>query len=150
MNASDDDDVAAIAALIARQFASVSWTSGTPADWQAFAADFVQDAPLYPSGRPARRQTVEGFVERMQGLAATKLRSFEESVVGTDIRVFGNLAVALAACEIVENGAKVSRGVEALLLIRDEGRWRIVSQAWDMASEAKPLPGHLAGGAARA
>jgi ketosteroid isomerase-like protein len=145
----DDDDVSAIAALVARQFASVSWSPAVPADWQAFAADFFQDASLYPAARPASRQTVEGFIERMEGLAGTTLRSLEETVVGTDIQVFGNVAVALAGCEITENDAKVGRGVEALLLIKDEGRWRIVSQAWDMTSEAKPLPQHLTGGKAR-
>jgi ketosteroid isomerase-like protein len=150
MEQSDDgDDVSTIAGLIARQFASVSWSRSVPADWQAFAADFFQGASLYPAARPARRQTVEGFIERMKGLAATKLRSFEETVVGADIQVFGNVAVALAACEISENDAKVSRGVEALLLIKDDGRWQIVSQTWDMASEANPLPERLAGGGTR-
>lgn len=144
------DDLSAIAALIGRQFASVSWSSGKPADWQAFAADFFRDASLYPAARPARRQTVEGFVERMKSLAGTKLRSFEETLLGTDIQLFGNVAVALAACEIIENGAQVSRGVEALLLIKNEGTWKIVSQTWDMASEAKQIPERLTGGKARA
>ena len=32
-------DARAIEQLIARQFASVSWAPGRPADWQAFVAD---------------------------------------------------------------------------------------------------------------
>jgi hypothetical protein len=63
------DDVQAIEALIARQFGSLSWTPETMADWDAFAADFIPEASLYPAARPAKRQTVEGFVERMKGLA---------------------------------------------------------------------------------
>ncbi len=39
-------DVRAIEALIARQFASLGWAPGTPADWAAFAADFLPGAPL--------------------------------------------------------------------------------------------------------
>jgi ketosteroid isomerase-like protein len=136
-------DVVAIEALIARQFASLSWAPGKPADWEAFAADFYPDAALYPAARPAKRQTVEAFVERMMGLAATRLRSFKETVLGTEVHVFGNVAVALAACEIIENEAGVSRGVEALLLVKDEGRWRIVSQAWDTESDTKPIPARL-------
>ena len=42
-----------------------------------------------------------------------------------------------------------NRGVEALLLIKDEGVWRIVSQAWDTESESKPIPLHLVGGKTR-
>src|SRR5215218_10169845 len=125
------DDVQAIEAVIARQFASLSWTPGTPADWAGFAADFFPEASLYPATRPAKRQPVEAFIERMKGLVGTKLRSFEEVVLGTEIRVFGNVAVALAACEITENGSEVNRGVEMLLLIKDAGAWQIVSQAWD-------------------
>jgi hypothetical protein len=115
--------------MIARQFGSLTWTTETPANWDTFAADFFPEATLYPAARPAQRQTVEAFVERMKGLAGTKLRSFHEVVVGTEVRVFGNIAVALAACEMTENDGQVNRGVEMLLLIKDEGAWRIVSQA---------------------
>ena len=53
------DDVRAIEALVTRQSASLTWAPGTSADWDAFAADFFPEASLYPSARPARRQTVE-------------------------------------------------------------------------------------------
>ena len=75
------DDVRAIEAVIARQFASLSWAPGTSADWDAFAADFFPEASLYPAVRPVKRQTVEAFIERMKGLAGTKLRSFQEAVL---------------------------------------------------------------------
>ena len=138
-------DVEAIQALIARQFGSLSWTPETSADWNAFATDFFPEASLYPAARPAKRQTVDGFVERMKGLAGTKLRCFHEVVLGTEVRVFGNVAVALAACEMTENDGEVNRGVEMLLLIKNEGAWRIVSQAWDTESPANPIPLHLEG-----
>jgi hypothetical protein len=83
-----------------------------------FAADFYPDGSLYPAARPAQRQTVPAFVARMQGLAAARLRSFEEGVLGSEVHVFGNIAVALAACEMTENGVDANRGVEALLLIK--------------------------------
>jgi hypothetical protein len=143
------DDIEAIEALIARQFSSLNWSPGTSADWNAFAADFLPEASLYPSSRPAKRQSVGAFVERMQGLAGTKLRSFHETVLGTRIHVFGNVAVAVAACEMIENGTEANRGVEMLLLVKDQGVWRIVSQAWDSASPSMPIPDSLLGGAAR-
>ena len=140
-----DGDVRAIQSLIARQFASLSWAPGAPADWEAFAADFLPEAPLYPAARPVRRQTAAAFVERMKALAGTKLRSFREGVLGTEVRVFGNVAVALAACEMTENEADVSRGVEMLLLVKDDGAWRIAAQAWDTESPSKPIPRQLVG-----
>ena len=139
------DDVQAIEAVIARQFASLNWSPGTSADWEGFAADFFPEASLYPAARPAKRQTVEAFIQRMKGLAGTKLRSFEEAVLGTEIHVFGNVAVAVAVCEMTENGAEVHRGVEMLLLIKNAGVWQIVSQAWDRESPSQPIPLRLLG-----
>lgn len=141
-----DEDVRAIEALIDRQFASLSWARGEPADWERFAADFVDDAPLYAAARPAQGQSVRQFIERMKGLAGTGLYSFHETVLGTEVRIFGNVAVALAGCEITENDTDVSRSVEALLLIKDEGRWRIAAQAWDGENDANPLPPDLTQG----
>jgi hypothetical protein len=141
-----NDDRRAIEAIIERQFGSLNWSPGRSADWQAFTADFFPDASLYPAARPVRRQTVAEFIERMKGLAGTKLRTFKERVLGSEIHIYGNVAMALAGCEITENGAEVSRGVEALLLVKDEGVWHIVSQAWDTESETKPIPEYLGGG----
>ena len=80
----------------------------------------------------------------MKNLVGTKLRSFQEVVLGTEVRVFGNVAVALAACEMTENDAEVSRGVEMLLLVKDDCAWRIAAQAWDTESPSKRIPPHLA------
>jgi ketosteroid isomerase-like protein len=144
------EDVQAIEAIIARQFGSLNWNSGTEGDWETFAADFHPAAALFPAARPARRQTVGDFVARMKGLAGTTLRSFHEEVIGTHVHVFGNVAVAVAACEVTENDADVNRGVEMLLLVRDEGQWRIVSQAWDTENPSKPIPAFLTVGQSRA
>lgn len=136
-------DEEAIRQVVSRQFGSLDWCEGKDADWQAFAGDFHSDASLFPSARPAQKQTVEGFMERMKGLAHRDLRSFRERLLGTEVSIFGNVAIAMAACEITENNDKVSRGVEAILLIKDNGAWRIVSQAWDMEREGNLIPTSL-------
>jgi len=138
-------DTEAIRHLIARQFNSVCWTPNNSADWKAFGADFAPSAALYPAERPARPQTVEGFVDRMNGLAETTLHTFFEAPLGAVVHVFGNVAVAAAGCEMTENGTKVSRGVEMMLLVKDEGGWKIVAQAWDTEKHAGlHLPKELA------
>ncbi len=143
-----NDDIRAIRSLIARQFASLDWAPGRAADWQGFAADFAEGATLWPSARPARGRGVAEFVERMQGLAGSSLASFREEMLGAHIRVFGNVAVALAASEHVENEhaeteTERNRVVEAVLLVKDEGRWRIAAQAWDNAGSGRPVPDDL-------
>lgn len=138
-------DVRAIEEIIERQFSSLSWRPGATADWDTFVSDFLTDAPLYPAARPVRQQSVNEFRERLSGLAETKLHSFQEKLLGTDVRVFGNIAVAVAGCEIVENEAEVTRAVEMLLLVKDAGEWKIASQAWNTESTEVKIPHYLAG-----
>lgn len=141
--ASDEDDIKAIRTVVARQFKSLCWQPGTSAEWDAFAADFFPGALLYPAARPAKAQTAEGFIERMKGLLGTTLQTFAEAPLGVDVRVFGNVAVAIAGCEMTENNTTINRGVEMMLLIKNEGRWMIVSQAWDVASQDRTLPTYV-------
>jgi len=140
MKSADDDDVRAIRALIARQFGSMSWIADGAPDLAAFEADFLAEAPLYASARPVQAQSVGQFTDRMRGLAADGLRSFDETVLGSIVHVFGNVAIAAVACENVENGAETNRNVEMMLLVRDGGAWRIAAQAWDRETASNPIP----------
>src|SRR5262245_64922271 len=80
----------------------------------------------------------------MQALAATSLCNFREVIVGDPIvHVFGNGAVAVAVCEIVENNADTNRGVEMILLVKDDGVWRIAAQAWDTENVTRRIPDEL-------
>lgn len=136
-------DIQAIRQLIARQFHSLSWSRNSPADWEAFLADFSAEASLYPAARPVMKQTPSAFVDRMANLARNELTTFNEEILGTQISVFGNTAVGTAGCEITENGRETNRSVEMFLLVKDSGRWQIVAQAWDTESTAEPMPAHL-------
>lgn len=138
---SSDKD--AIRAIIISQFASLSWGGGHAPGWDDFAGDFLAGASLFPAARPAKPISVADFVERMRKLSATSLRTFDETVLGLDIRVFGNIAIAAAGAEMTENGAETSRSVEMMLLVKSEGSWKIAAQAWDKASESNPLPDTL-------
>ncbi len=138
-----DDDVRAIETLIGAHFDALRWEPGTRPDWAKFAADFLPDASLFPAARPARRQTLDAFIARMDGVAQGALRSFEEKTLGMRVLAFGNVAVVLAASEMLENGTEVNRDVSGYLLLKDEGRWRIAAHAWDKASDQKPVPEHL-------
>jgi len=145
----DDEDAAVVSAIkrvMGRQFRSLSWSREKEADWNGFAETFLPGATLFPAARPVKLQTVDEFMDRMKRLRAEgKLATFEETPLGCEVRVFGNVAVAVAGCQITENDKEVSRGVEMMLLIKQEGRWRIVAQAWDMENDSKKLPSELIG-----
>ena len=137
------DDVRAIKALIGAHFDSLRWGPGTRPDWAKFAADFLPDASLFPAARPVRRQTLDAFITRMNGVAEGALRSFEEKTLGMQVLVFGNVAVVLAASEMLENGTDVNQDVSGYLVLKDGGEWRIAAHAWDKANDQRPVPDHL-------
>lgn len=137
------DDRQAISDLIERQFASLSWAHGTGPDAEGFMEDFHPDALLFASARPARAQTPRKFLERMEGLSQTSLRAFAEHCPAREIRIFGNVAVAVAACESVENNRERSRNVEMMLLVKDSSGWKIAAQAWDKMTPGQSFPDWL-------
>lgn len=99
---------------------------------------------LFPAARPVQPQRVEQFVDRMNRLRANgTLASFEETPLGCVVSVFGNVAMAMAGCEMLENGKTVTRDVSVFLLVRDGECWRIAAQAWDMESPSHKIPPDL-------
>jgi ketosteroid isomerase-like protein len=138
-----NDDVQAIKRLIGAHFRGLRWTPGTRPDWDAFSADFLPDVSLFPAARPVRRQALAAFIERMNAVAQGTLRSFEETTLGVQVLVFGNVAVVLSASELLENSTEVNHDVSGYLLLKDEGKWRIAAHAWDHASGQMPVPEHL-------
>lgn len=143
MTDNKNQDLDAIRALVGRQFKSLSWEEGEAPDWASFAGDFLPEAALYASARPARAQSITAFRERMDKLVGTSLRSLDERIAGTTIRVFGNVAVAVIACETIENAQDVNRTVEMMLLVKDAGEWRIAAQAWDKETPTNPITAAL-------
>lgn len=137
------DDAQAIRALIGNHFLGMKWTPDTKPDWLKFAGDFCPDAVLFPAARPARAKTLQAFIERMNGVAQDGLRSFEEHTLGMECLIFGNVAVVLAASEMLENNAEVNQDVSGYLLVKTEGKWRIAAHAWDKATPERPVPDHL-------
>lgn len=126
----DRDD---IEKLIATQFRSLSWTEDTPPDTQALANAYLPGAQLFASARPARAQTAEEFGIRMRGLRESgRISVFEEKGVGLHIWVTGNVAVAMAGCEMHENRRDVTEDISAFLLVKNPDGWAIAAQAWDL------------------
>ena len=144
-------DANAIRALLASQFASLRWSTGESANWAGFEAGFLPGAQLFGAARPVAAQTAAGFQARRRRLREEGvLDAFSERMLGTEVRGFGNVAVAMAACEMLENGADVRRDVSAFLLVKDPEGWRIAAQAWDAETDRNPLPDRLRGPRGRA
>ena len=144
MDSSDDSrDETEIRALIGAHFEGLKWSPSTQPDWETFSADFLPNALLFPAARPVQAKPLDAFIERMNKVAKGTLHTFEEHTLGMQILVFGNVAVVLAASEMLENGTEVNHDVSGYLLVKSEGCWRIAAHAWDKATEQRPVPQHL-------
>ncbi len=139
----ENSDKKAIRTLIGAHFEGMNWSPDTQADWSTFAADFLPEATLIPAARPVQTKSLDQFIERMKGVTQGALHTFEEHTRGMEILVFGNVAVVLAASEMLENGMEVNHDVSGYLLVKDEGAWRIAAHAWEKASEEMTVPEHL-------
>ena len=137
---SDEDK---IRILIKDHFEGMRWTPDTSPDWERFSADFLPGASLFSAARPVQIRTLEAFIDRMNGVAGSTLHTFEEHTLGMQIRGFGNIAVVLAASEMLENEVETNHDVSGYLLVKDEGEWRIAAHAWDKASDQMPVLEHL-------
>ena len=119
------------------------WQPGSNPDWERFRQDFLPEAQLFGAARPVQPRTVEGFIERMETVARKNLHTFEEHTRDMKILRFGNVAVALALSEMLENGEEENQDISGYLLVKSDGKWRIAAHAWDQATEENPAPKDL-------
>lgn len=129
-------DYKSIRELIESQFDALTWSTGDSPAFDRFKEGFFGEGTLVPARRPAKKTSVDDFVKRMRALQSDgTLASFSESGDPLLIQTVGNVAVALAACEMTENNDLVTRDVSAFLLVKTDGSWFIVAQAWDTVDE---------------
>lgn len=130
--------------LIVAQFVALRWSSDTTPDFSSLLAGFIEGGRMYPVQRPLLEQTPAAFCARRDALRQScTLATFEERVLGVRISVFGNLAIALAGCEMTENGNLTTRDVSGFLCLKDAGEWRIAAQAWDLERDGLSLSAAL-------
>ena len=125
------EDEAEIKLLIKNHFEGMRWTRDIRPDWGRFSA------------RPVQLRTVKAFIERMNGVAAATLHTFEEHTLGMQIAAFGNIAVVLAASDMLENDTETNHDISAYLLVKNEGKWLIAAHAWDKATAERTVPDYL-------
>ncbi len=134
------NDQQQIQALIKKQFSSLKWDYDTNPEWQKFSKSFLDEAFLVPAKRPAEPKSVNSFIARMNMLRDEgKLNSFSEKPNSIFIKIIGNIAVAMAGCEMCENGSVFTQDISAFLLIKSENEWKIAAQGWDVVEDFSAL-----------
>lgn len=137
---SDEEE---IETLVLEHFDAMRWGDETEPDWDRFRSDFLPGAILCGAMRPAEMRSLESFIDRMETVARQNLQSFEEQTKKVKLLRFGNIAVAFAVSELLEDGTDVFHDISGYLLIKSEGRWSIMAHAWDQAGPDNPVPDSL-------
>jgi hypothetical protein len=142
-------DVASIDAILAALYDVISGPAGER-DWIRFRSLFAPGALLVPAAprpdgtSPLRALGVEDFI-RVSG-EYLRREPFYEVETGRRLERFGNVASVLSgyASRRAPGEEPFARGVNAITLVTDGGRWTIVSIAWDVERTGNAIPEDLA------
>lgn len=146
--AADSADVATPEAIVTALYDVISGPAGQARDWDRFRSLFLPGARLVYSQtlqtgeQRLHPMTVEDFVRIVTPVYASG-GGFWERDIGSRIERFGNVAHVFTAYETrrtAPDGPVVARGINSVQQVRHQGRWRVVSLAWDTERPGNLIP----------
>jgi hypothetical protein len=145
------EDVASIDAILDALYDVISGNAGEPRDWDRMRSLFLPGARLIPTrptdggGAAARVMSVEDWIAGAESYF--EQAGFHEREIGRRVERYGNIAHAFSAYESVHAPAEpaFARGVNSIQLMKDGGRWWVVTIFWDAEREGNPVPADLIG-----
>lgn len=145
-------DVASPEALVAAIYSTLQRAPGERIDWQRFASFHLPGAVLVPNLEQTEGQFqmfsvadfeawVEGFFEHAP-IGSADDHGLKEDEIGSVIHRYGDIAQVMSAYErrAWDSDVVDGRGINAMTLVMKDGRWWILSVAWDEESGAGPIP----------
>lgn len=139
----DPKDVASIDNIVKALYDVISGPAG-PRNWDRFKSIFYPGATMgavitTPQGRQFRKFTPEEYT-RMND-PHFKQFNFYEKEIGRTVNTFGDIAQVFSTYEysIETPQPERQRGINSILLIRENNRWYIQSLTWDEESAENPI-----------
>jgi hypothetical protein len=133
-------DVSSLEAIIAAVYDAISGPAGQAREWERFRSLFVPGARLIPStpkkegGAEAQVLTVEDYISRF-GPRLEKDGFFEQEIA-RKVERFGNIAHVFSTYE----SRPFARGINSFQLLKDGGRWWVVTIYWESERADNPIP----------
>ena len=147
-------DVATPEAIVAAAYASIQRAPGEAYDWARFRSLFLPEAMLLPNpeqtGEPARVLSPDGFVawiDSVTTVGGDGDHGFAEEEVHAVVHQYGDVAQVFSTYHkrFGDSHQVLGRGINSYQLVRRDGRWWIVSIAWDEETGAGPIPAAYGG-----
>ena len=124
-----------------------TFDAGTLPDWEAMRALFLPQATVVLRATRASNTifSLDGFVEDWHRFIASdnvEERGFSEEIVRMSATVFGDIAhiLVLYGASFPDWDRPPQPGVDFIQLIKNDGRWWIVSIANEIPTPNRPLP----------
>jgi predicted metalloprotease with PDZ domain len=137
----DPADVAEIDQVIKTLYGVISGPAG-PRDWSRFRSLFHREA--FMAAFNAKRELRKfSPIQYVQGNGPFFLQnSFTEKEIGRTVNQFGNIAQVFTSYEYEAgtNPPAHKRGINSIELVKENGRWFIMSITWDEESKEQPIP----------
>ena len=134
-------EVSEIDQLIKALYDVISGPAG-PRDWARFRSLFHADAFMaaFNAKRELRKFSPAQYVQNNGPFFMQN--SFNEKEIGRKVNQFGNVAQVFTSYEFTAgtNPPLNKRGINSIELIKEKGRWFIMSITWDEESKDQPIP----------
>lgn len=137
----DSADVATVEATVAALYQVISGPAG-PRNWSRFRQLFHPSAMMasFTPAKELRRFTPEEYIQRNGPMFMQY--SFDEKELGRRVQQFGNIAQVFTSYAFTAGMPQPlkMRGINSIELIRENGRWWIMSITWDQETPEQPIP----------
>ncbi|MBL8738477.1 MAG: DUF2785 domain-containing protein [Planctomycetes bacterium] len=150
--AADPVDVASVDAIVRALYASISGPAGQRRDWARVRSLFHRHHRMLPlvrgqGGMQAVPLTVDDYVQRAG--AMLERDGFFEQEIARQVLQFGDLVHVWSTYEARRSLADEQpflRGINSIQLVREGGRWWVLSIGWEQEADAGPIPPAFLGG----
>jgi len=144
------EDAGSLDAVIKAFYESLTFPEGKSPDWVRYKSLFASSAVPCNRTTPGAelRTNLDGFLANFSGrIQSGAIKAFYEAEIARTTETFGRLAQVFSTYEKGLNTtdpAKFVRGINSLHLTFRDGRWWIVSIAWEDETPGNPLPAKYA------
>lgn len=153
LSSADPQDVETIDAIIRSMYECITFSPPGLPNFDRLRTLCHMNARFVPPHN-SRNESIsvfhtEEFIARSRSYIEEtefKHKGFHEQEISRRTEVFGNIAHILSAYESRHrktDPSPISRGLNSVQLIKDNGRWWILNVAWDAESPRNPIPPDL-------
>ena len=147
------EDVSSPEAIVEAAYKALERAPGENFQWDRFSSLFLENALLLPNaeqtGGVDQVLTPQGFIDWIDGvyedsgyIGSANDQGFAEESVRNEVTRYGDIAQVFSTYQKHYYGQDdiLGRGINSFQLVHRDGRWWIVSIAWDEENGAGPIP----------